>query len=152
MYVWFVSIILKIIKGLLFPLSFIQITCQVVTLHQSLALYNFSTVKQPVTWCFYQTSFPPNTLDFHCSLCERNRINKSQFTASQPASNTTFRFSGYSIKFSIHIRLKCRSQWPRGLGHEQSSLVRTLGSWVRIPFKALLSVLCTFILFVLFCV
>jgi hypothetical protein len=28
-----------------------------------------------------------------------------------------------------------RSQWPRGLRHELSSLARTLGSWVRIPLK-----------------
>jgi hypothetical protein len=26
-----------------------------------------------------------------------------------------------------------RSQWPRGLRHELSSLALTLGSWVRIP-------------------
>jgi hypothetical protein len=30
----------------------------------------------------------------------------------------------------------CRSQWPRGLRHEMSSLARTLGSWVRTPLKA----------------
>jgi hypothetical protein len=29
-----------------------------------------------------------------------------------------------------------RSQWPRNLRHELSSLARTLGSWVRIPFEA----------------
>jgi hypothetical protein len=29
----------------------------------------------------------------------------------------------------------CRSQWPRGLRHELSSLARTLGLWVRIPLK-----------------
>jgi hypothetical protein len=33
-----------------------------------------------------------------------------------------------------------RSQWLRGLRHELSSLARTLGSWVRIPLKAWLSV------------
>jgi hypothetical protein len=38
------------------------------------------------------------------------------------------------------------SQSPRGLWHEQSSPARTLGSWVRIPLEAWLSV------FVLFCV
>jgi hypothetical protein len=40
----------------------------------------------------------------------------------------------------------CRSQWPRGLKHELYSLVRKLGSWVRIPLKAWISV------FVLSCV
>jgi hypothetical protein len=39
----------------------------------------------------------------------------------------------------------CRSQWPRGLRHELSSLARTLGSWVRIPLKIWMSV-CAFIL------
>jgi hypothetical protein len=32
--------------------------------------------------------------------------------------------------------LLCRSQWPRGLRHELSSLARTLGSWVQIRPKA----------------
>jgi hypothetical protein len=40
----------------------------------------------------------------------------------------------------------CRSQWPRGLRHELSSLARTLASWARIPFEAWMSVLCAFIL------
>jgi hypothetical protein len=30
----------------------------------------------------------------------------------------------------------CRSQWPRGLRHELSSLARTVRSCVRIPLKA----------------
>jgi hypothetical protein len=34
----------------------------------------------------------------------------------------------------------CRSQWPRGLRHELSSLARTLGSWVRILLGAWMSV------------
>jgi hypothetical protein len=33
-----------------------------------------------------------------------------------------------------------RSQWPRGLKHEISSPPRTLGSWVRIPLEACMSV------------
>jgi hypothetical protein len=42
-----------------------------------------------------------------------------------------------------------RSQWPRGLKHEPSLLGRTLGSWVRIPLKAWMSV-CVYSVFVLF--
>jgi hypothetical protein len=34
----------------------------------------------------------------------------------------------------------CRSQWTHGLRHELSFLARTLGSWVRIPLKAWMSV------------
>jgi hypothetical protein len=39
----------------------------------------------------------------------------------------------------------CRSQWQCGLRHELSSLARMLGSWVRIPLDAWMSV-CVFIL------
>jgi hypothetical protein len=35
---------------------------------------------------------------------------------------------------------ECRSQWPRGIRRELSSLARALGSWVRIPLKAWVSV------------
>jgi hypothetical protein len=40
-------------------------------------------------------------------------------------------------------------QWPRGLRHEPSSPGRTLGSWVRIPLEAWMSV-CVYSVFVLF--
>jgi hypothetical protein len=39
-----------------------------------------------------------------------------------------------------------RSQWPTGLRHELSSLDRVLGSWVWIPLKLWVSVLCAEIL------
>jgi hypothetical protein len=39
-----------------------------------------------------------------------------------------------------------RTQWPQGLRHELFSLARMLESWVRIPLKAWMSVLCAFIL------
>jgi hypothetical protein len=44
-----------------------------------------------------------------------------------------------------------QSQWPRGLRHEKSSPAGTLGSLVRIPLEALMSV-CICSVFVLFCV
>jgi hypothetical protein len=43
-----------------------------------------------------------------------------------------------------HVPTNCRSQWPRRLRHERSSLARTLGSWVRIRLKTWMSV-CEFI-------
>jgi hypothetical protein len=49
------------------------------------------------------------------------------------------------------VRHKRRSQWPRSLRHELSSLARTLGSWVRIPLKAWMYV-CVYSMFVSFCV
>jgi hypothetical protein len=39
-----------------------------------------------------------------------------------------------------HSTKMCRSQWPRDLRHELSSLARKLRSWVRIPFEAWMSV------------
>jgi hypothetical protein len=48
-------------------------------------------------------------------------------------------------------RLLRRSQWPRSLRHELSSLFRTLRPWVRIPLKAWMSV-CVYSVLVLFCV
>jgi hypothetical protein len=42
-------------------------------------------------------------------------------------------------KLSAIFFISRRSQWPRSLRHELSSLARTL-SWVRIPLKAVLSV------------
>jgi hypothetical protein len=47
--------------------------------------------------------------------------------------------------------LSGRSQWPRGLRHEPVSPARTLGSWVRIPLEAWMSV-CVYSMFVLSCV
>jgi hypothetical protein len=44
-----------------------------------------------------------------------------------------------------------RSQWPRGLWHEPPSPVRKLGSWVRIPFEAWMSV-CAYSVCVVLCV
>jgi hypothetical protein len=46
----------------------------------------------------------------------------------------------------------CRSQWPRGLRYELSSLARTLGSWFRIPLKAWMSVCGFFFVYVVLCV
>jgi hypothetical protein len=48
----------------------------------------------------------------------------------------------------LYVMMYGRSEWPRGLRHEMSSPVRTLGSWVRIPLKAWISV-CVCSVFVL---
>jgi hypothetical protein len=53
--------------------------------------------------------------------------------------------------FWIVVICICRSQWPRGLRHELSSPAQTLGSWVRIPLEARMS-LCVYSVFVLSCV
>jgi hypothetical protein len=50
----------------------------------------------------------------------------------------------------VHNDKFSRSQWRRGLRHEQSSPAQTLGSWVRIPLEAWMSV-CFYFVFVLFC-
>jgi hypothetical protein len=48
--------------------------------------------------------------------------------------------------------IKGRSQWPRGLRRELSSLARMLRSWIRVPLKAWMSVLCAFLLCLCVCV
>jgi hypothetical protein len=49
-------------------------------------------------------------------------------------------FIAKKLEFHKNEDYYCRSQWPRGLSHELSSTARTLGSWVRIPRKAWMSV------------
>jgi hypothetical protein len=46
------------------------------------------------------------------------------------------------------LKMEDRSHWPSSLRHELSSLAGTLGSWVRIPLKAWMSV-CVYSVFVL---
>jgi hypothetical protein len=53
--------------------------------------------------------------------------------------------------FIYRLQRYSRSQWPRSLRHEMSSPTRTLGSWVRNPLKAWMSV-CVCSPFVLSCV
>jgi hypothetical protein len=50
----------------------------------------------------------------------------------------------------VKVKL-CRSQWPRGLRHEPSSPARTLGSWLRMPLEAWMSV-CVYSVCVVLCV
>jgi hypothetical protein len=56
----------------------------------------------------------------------------------------------FAVSFLSLEVVMCRSQWPRDLRYESSSPVRTLGSWVRIPIEAWMSV-CVYTVFVLFC-
>jgi hypothetical protein len=56
-----------------------------------------------------------------------------------------------AISYNSDITYIVGSQRPRVLRHEMSSLARTLESWVRIPFKAWMSV-CVYSVFVFFCV
>jgi hypothetical protein len=46
----------------------------------------------------------------------------------------------HRVHFTNQLTDFCRSQWPRGPNHELFSLAWTLGSWVRIPLKAWMSV------------
>jgi hypothetical protein len=51
-----------------------------------------------------------------------------------------------SVPQLFNCLLNADHSWPRGLMHELSSPLRTLGSWVWIPLKAWISVMCAFIL------
>jgi hypothetical protein len=55
------------------------------------------------------------------------------------------------VNFVQDLRIWSRSLCPRGLRHKLTSLDRTLGSWVRIPLTACMSV-CVYSVFVLPCV
>jgi hypothetical protein len=48
----------------------------------------------------------------------------------------------------IRRRILRRLEWPRSLRHELSSSAQTLGSWVRIPLEAWMSV-CVYSVFIL---
>jgi hypothetical protein len=65
--------------------------------------------------------------------------------------NIIFYIGVYNTRILCGTSCISRSQWLRGLRHELSSLARTLGSWVRIPLKAWMS-MCAFILCLLSCV
>jgi hypothetical protein len=58
---------------------------------------------------------------------------------------TAVSFSKWTLLYLIKVKIRrFRSQRQRGLSHELSSFSRTLGSWIRIPLKAWVSVLCLF--------
>jgi hypothetical protein len=52
---------------------------------------------------------------------------------------------------NVTTRLRRRSRWLRCLRHELSSFVRTLDSWVRIPFNVWMPVYAFFCIFVVLC-
>jgi hypothetical protein len=102
-----------------------------------------SEVHSFLTWDFFrilkQEVLGRNNrlFSFHSKtfLCMRRQVNKIMLW--------TYIFHRYIFQR--------RSQWPRGLRHEPSTPARTLGSWVRIPLKAWMSV-CFYSVFMLFCV
>jgi hypothetical protein len=85
---------------------------------------------------------------FLTTVYSRKRIFKYKWALYQ--HGILFRFCILPKAF-IPVKINRRSQWPRGLRHEPSSPTRTLGSWVRIPLEAWMSV-CVYFVFVLFCV
>jgi hypothetical protein len=57
------------------------------------------------------------------------------------------RTSSNHLKFSRHLTIRCRPQWPRGVRHEPSSPARTLEQWVRISLETWMS-MCVYSVFV----
>jgi hypothetical protein len=90
--------------------------------------------------CRRHTTAPVEAVSFfcECTLSETDLV-------GQQTSHVLLGRS-YCILCSGSTCKNCRSQRPRGLRHELPSLTRTLGSWVRIPLEAWMSVLCAFIL------
>jgi hypothetical protein len=62
-----------------------------------------------------------------------------------------FRLINTEVFKNTQLPQICRAQWPSGLRHELSSPSCTLGSWVRIPLKAWMSV-CVYSVCVVLCV
>jgi hypothetical protein len=79
----------------------------------------------------------------------------SQLSALADISKTAVVLYVYAfhvlVQDMLHSFFTCLSEWPRGLRHESSSPTRTLGSWVRIPLEAWMS-LCVYSVFISFCV
>jgi hypothetical protein len=56
-------------------------------------------------------------------------------------SMSGFPLTPHHFRFlNSHVYCLCQSRWPRGLRHELSSLIRTLGSLFRMPLEAWMSV------------
>jgi hypothetical protein len=86
-----------------------------------------------------------------CSKKWHNCFGKNSRSTSSSYTKILLENASYQKQNKILLNhISSRSQWPTGLRYEMSSPARTLGSWVRIPLKASMSVLCAFIL--CFCV
>jgi hypothetical protein len=56
-----------------------------------------------------------------------------------------------TIKFFFCTCAGCQLHWPRGLRHEPFWTARTVGTWIRIPLEAWMSV-CVYSVYVVLCV
>jgi hypothetical protein len=74
------------------------------------------------------------------NLHDRSVINFPELINCRYTIDRKFKFTQQPFYYLIFKQCGGLSWWPRGLGHELSSLARTLGSWVRIPLKAWMSV------------
>jgi hypothetical protein len=77
-------------------------------------------------------------------------LHLSKFVQLSPPSAYFDRSSETSVNTSDY-KAPRHSQWPRGLRHELSSSAQTLGSWVRIPMEAWMSV-CVYSVCAVLCV
>jgi hypothetical protein len=84
-----------------------------------------------------------------CISCTKEKV--SCLFVQKPLQAGSIYGKNTEPEIRVTIIFQGRSQWPLGLRNELSSLARTLGSRVRIPLKAWISV-CVYSMFVLFCV
>jgi hypothetical protein len=90
-----------------------------------------------------------NTAD---AFAARFMVMTHQYKSGQLAKREPIAVAARSKAWTVFARSNAsRSQWPRGVRHELSSLARTLGSLVRIPLETWMSV-CVYSVFVLSCV
>jgi hypothetical protein len=111
------------------------------------------TLKQITNWINKK-----NCVDLQTTVINDRQIFTSQtglyflrFSGSIDQKSKFINTKARHWTFFLSSCIQCRSQWPRGLRHELSSPVQTLGSWVRIPLETWMS-LCVYSVFVLSCV
>jgi hypothetical protein len=107
--------------------------CDLLTVMNVQSLWNF---LHPFVMCYFSSSLTVLRALLESSVYVLALIWETKFHA-----HTKHRLNCSSLYFKV-----CRSQWPCGLRHELSSLARMLRSWVPIPLKVWMSVLCAFIL------
>jgi hypothetical protein len=123
------------------------------------AVYGQLSKKSSLTWprIICAKHLPEHGAEFNCATTMKVSI--PMFWTLKPSGTCPYQALNYN-RYSVENKrgctptslvVSCRSQWPLGLRHEPSSSALTLGSWVRIPLGAWMSVWVYFV-FVLLCV
>jgi hypothetical protein len=123
----------------------------VLILRQSSPVYSFTFYYFGTSCNIVLPSMPKSSKWFLPSVFNENESKLNYSTTFSGNSSTKFHRTRSAVSdVALAEGVTCRSQWPRSLTHKLSSSAPTLGSWVRIPLKAWMSV-CVYFVFVLLC-